>query len=190
MAAAALDVTVRTLPRYFQRYRQSGADGLRDRRGGPRPRLTPTQVAAMVAAERGRSSKGLNEVCPQCRLLSSLDIRTRPKAFFGSLAWQPDSKLALTPPGRSPFWGRGTAYRGGIAVLRGPTVHPCGKHAFGPRSRLAGGSRWNFVSAGVLAPCRPRRLLRQPGGRWRVADSPDIFIGGRQRVSNWCGSLF
>ncbi len=65
MAAALLDVTVRTLRRYLQRYRQSGADGLQDHRGGSQPRLTPAQEAAIVNTKRAgphRSSRKLRDL--------------------------------------------------------------------------------------------------------------------------------
>ena len=70
VAAAVLDVTVRTLRRYLRRYRQSGADGLRDRRGGPRLRLTPTQEAAIVDTKRAgphRSARKIRDL-PQLPL--------------------------------------------------------------------------------------------------------------------------
>lgn len=64
-AAALLDVALRTLRRYLQRYRQGGPDRLRDRRGGPRPRLTAAQAAAIVEAKRAgphRSARKLRDL--------------------------------------------------------------------------------------------------------------------------------
>lgn len=64
-AEVLLDVCGRTLRRYLQRYRQAGAAGLRDRRGGSRPRLSAAQEAAIVASKRAapyRSARKLRDL--------------------------------------------------------------------------------------------------------------------------------
>lgn len=65
VAAAVLEVTMRTLRRYLLRYRQGGPEALRDHRGGSRPRLTPGQVAAIVDTKRAgphRSARKLRDL--------------------------------------------------------------------------------------------------------------------------------
>ncbi len=61
-AAALLDVAMRTLRRYLQRYRQAGPDGLRDRRGGSRPRLPGAQEAAIVEAKRAGPHRSARKI--------------------------------------------------------------------------------------------------------------------------------
>lgn len=51
-AEILLDVCTRTLRRYLRRCQLAGGDGLRDRLGGSRPRLTAAQEVAIVAAKR------------------------------------------------------------------------------------------------------------------------------------------
>ncbi len=64
-AEVLLDVGGRTVRRYLQRYRQAGPEGLRDRRGGSRPRLSAPQEAAIVASKRAgphRSARKLRDL--------------------------------------------------------------------------------------------------------------------------------
>jgi transposase len=61
-AAAVLDVSKRTVRRYLHRYRHAGAEGLRDRRGGPRPRLSAAQEAAIVAAKRAGPHRSARKI--------------------------------------------------------------------------------------------------------------------------------
>lgn len=72
-AEVLLDVSDRTLRRYLHRYRQAGAAGLRDRRGGSRPRLTGAQQAAIVASKRARPYRSARKIRDLLRLPVSVE---------------------------------------------------------------------------------------------------------------------
>ncbi len=72
-AEVLLDVGRRTVRRYLQRYRQAGPEGLRDRRGGSHPRLTPTQEAAIVASKRAGPHRSARKLRDLLRLPVSIE---------------------------------------------------------------------------------------------------------------------
>jgi len=121
VAAAVLDVTVRTLRRYLRRYRQRGADGLRDRRGGPRPRFTLTQAAASVDTKRAGPQRSARKIRDRRQLPLSLEavrqvlIRhglarlgrppVQPIQRFVAAAPNALWQIAILGQGRSPLLG-------------------------------------------------------------------------------------
>lgn len=72
-AEVLLDVGRRTVRRYLQRYRQGGSEGLRDRRGGSRPRLTPVQEAAIVASKQAGPHRSARKLRDLLRLPVSIE---------------------------------------------------------------------------------------------------------------------
>jgi transposase len=67
-AAHLLRVSERTVRRYLHRYRRTGLEGLRDRRGGSRPRLTPIQAEAIVASKQAGPYRSAQRIRDLLRL--------------------------------------------------------------------------------------------------------------------------